>query len=163
LLDVVTRPRDLEYCTHAFGDVHEFREWMRAPREDQEQDSASEDLLSGRVTIAKTPVEHLGRHAGARPGCDLGHAYGALDGTDVRYGYCDSCDLILEFERVPPRDQACSLYDDHVWFPLDWDRRSRDGWIRARNERALHRARSLPTNDDDGDFERETDDRDEDL
>jgi hypothetical protein len=127
---------------------------MRAPRDDEEQDSASEDLLSGRVTIAKTTVEHLGRHAGARWGCDLGHAYGALSGTDIRYGYCGYCDLILEYERVPLRDPARAHSDDDVWFPLDWDRRSRDGWIRARNNHALDSARSRPIDHHgDGDVE----------
>lgn len=142
---------------HAFGDVHEFREWMNAPREDEEQDAATDDLLSGRVTIANTRVKHLGRHAGARRTCDLGHAYGALGGAEIRYGYCDSCDLILECERIsPPDDPACAHYDDEVWFPIEWDRRSRDGWVRARNERALDRARSGPIGyHNNGDFEDE--------
>jgi hypothetical protein len=154
------KPRELQHRAHAFGDVHEFREWMCAPREDEEQDAASDDLLSGRVTIADTVVKHLGRHAGALRTCDIGHAYGAL-GADMRYGYCGYCDLILECERVPrPDHPAFAHYDEGVWFPIEWDRRSRDGWIRARNARALDRARSRPIDhrDDTGEFDDEDDD-----
>jgi hypothetical protein len=121
-------------------------------------------LLSGRVTIADTPVEHLGRHAGARRTCGVGHAYGALSGG-VGYGYCDSCDLILESERVPPPvDAADAHFDDDVWFPIEWDRRSRDGWIRVRNERALDRVRSRSVNrhDGGGDFKDDEDEGDDD-
>lgn len=160
----VTKPRDKQYRPHAFGDVHEFREWMSASREDEEQDAASDDLSSGRVTIANIRVVHLGRHAGARLTCDLGHAYGALGEADVRYGYCGSCDRILEWERIPPPDDpACAHYDRDVWFPIEWDRRSRDGWVRARNERGLQRARSRPisSNHDTGDFECDDDDEDD--
>ena len=39
---------------------------------------------------------------------------------------------------------ARAHYDDDAWFPINWDRRSRDGWIRARNARALDRARLRP-------------------
>jgi hypothetical protein len=157
LLDAVTKPRDLQDRAHAFGDVHEFREWMSAPREDDEQDAASDDLLSGRVTIASTPVKHLGRHAGARRTCSLGHAYGALGGG-VGYGYCGYCDLVLECERVPPPDDpARAHYDGDVWFPIGWDRRSRDGWIRARNERESNRSRPIDCSHDVGDFEDDED------
>jgi hypothetical protein len=164
VLRAVTKSPNLHDRTHAFSDVHEFREWMGAVREDEEQDAATDDLLSGRVTIANTPVEHLGRHAGARRTCDLGHAYGAFSGGEMRYGYCGSCDLILECERVPPPDPPTfAHHNQEVWFPIEWDRRSRDGWIRARNERALDRARSrTDCYHDEGDFESEDDDEGDD-
>lgn len=165
VLRAVTKSPNARDRTHAFSDVHAFREWMGAMREDEEQDAATDDLLSGRVTIAGTPVEHLGRHAGARRTCDLGHAYGAFSGGEMRYGYCGCCDLILECERVsPPAPPAFGHCAQDVWFPIEWDRRSRDGWIRARNERASDRAR-LRTHgyEDDGDFESEDHDEGDDA
>lgn len=141
----VTKSPDLQDRTHAFSDVHEFREWMGAEREDEEQDAASDDLLSGRVTIASVPVEHLGRHAGARWPCGLGHAYGAFDGGDVRYGYCDSCDLILECERVsPPAPPHFAHYDQDVWFPSSGiGARETVGFVYATSERWTVRGREL--------------------